>query len=106
MAKEIIRIVDLITDHEQPVIENQTFEDKDIRGPAVLLPLDGGCGFDKCNFRGSQEEIFLEVPKGKAQLGVIGMRSVKFVRCDLSGIGLVATPLEADAVTGNWVQAG
>jgi len=105
MAKEIVRITDLITDHENPVIENQEFEDKEIRGPAILMPLDGNCDFQECNFRGSQDAIFLELPKGKAQLGVIGIRSVSFVRCDISGIGLVATPPDdGGADGGEWRQ--
>jgi hypothetical protein len=106
MAQEVIRIVEEVGDRLPPLIENRIFADKEVRGPAVLCPLDPNCGFSECTFAESADAIFLDVPKGKEIVGIIGLRNVRFVRCQIAGIGLVVTPDERNTMFGNGNPTG
>jgi hypothetical protein len=89
MAKETIRLVDLV-DPETSLIERRTFEDVRIVGPAVLAPIKD-VTISECTFEAPPEAVFIEVPRGKHLVGVIGLEAVTFQACDFHNVAIVAT---------------
>ena len=70
-------------------IENKTFTDCIIEGPAVILPGDN-VGFDGCHMGvASDPAMLLLRPVGKTVNGVIGFKNCKFIRCRFAQIGFV-----------------
>lgn len=86
---EVVRIAQL-ADDTTSMITHRTFEDAEIRGPAVLALLGGvsliGCGFD-----GSFDSIIITVPDGSTKVGVIGLQQVAFHRCRFRNVALIGT---------------
>jgi hypothetical protein len=76
---------------DRAMIENRTFEEDIIRGPAVLAPLTGttleGITFDE-----PPEHVLLELPKNTVQVGFIGLRNVTFRDCRFQIIGIAGDP--------------
>ena len=72
-------------------IENKTFTDCIIEGPAVILPGDN-VAFDGCHMgTASDPAMLLLRPVGKTVNGVIGFKNCKFIRCRFAQIGFVGT---------------
>ena len=70
-------------------IENKTFTDCVIEGPAVVLMGDG-VAMDGCHMGvASDPAMLLLRPVGKTVNGVIGFKNCKFVRCRFAQIGFV-----------------
>jgi hypothetical protein len=86
----LMRISDLaVTDD---FIDGITFENCQIVGPAVLLPLEN-CTFRSNTFEGDEEAILWELrPPRTRVLGVIALRSCVFVGCRFTRIGIAGPP--------------
>lgn len=70
-------------------IENKTFTDCIIEGPAVVLMGDG-VEMDGCHMGvASDPAMLLLRPVGKTVNGVIGFKTCKFIRCRFAQIGFV-----------------
>ena len=70
------------------LIQDRSFHDCTIEGPAVLLPVEG-CNFDACNFGyagGDIRNIILR-PEGERVAGVIALARCSFVNCLFLAIG-------------------
>lgn len=75
-------------------IENRTFTDCLLEGPAVVLPIEG-CHFDDCFFgeHGGDPTVLMLAPLGGYQVvGVISFRNCRFERCRFFGVGFTGTP--------------
>lgn len=70
------------------VIENRTFTDCIIEGPAVLFPL-GACTFESCDLGagdGAPSDLTF-IPGGpKRIIGAVPLRNCSFIRCRFSGV--------------------
>ena len=75
------------------VIENRTFIDCLIEGPAVLLPLEG-CHFDGCNMgdaHGDPRNLMLS-PQGPQRVtGPIPFKNCQFINCNFLGVGFTGS---------------
>ena len=70
-------------------IENKTFTDCIIEGPAVVVMADG-CAMDGCHMgTASDPAMLLLRPVGKTVNGVIAFKNCKFIRCRFAAIGFV-----------------
>lgn len=96
---EVVKIADALGPNF--IVENKTFEDALILGPAILAPL-GENTFSSCTFEGSPESIFYEVPPDRVLVGVVGIRNVTFTRCRLSAIGIIGTAESLKAFQGGF----
>jgi hypothetical protein len=70
-------------------IENRTFIECLIEGPAVLLPLSG-CNFDSCDMgdaQGDPRTLMLKPVGPDRVIGTIAIRNCKFIRCRFLGVG-------------------
>jgi len=80
------------------VIENRTFTDCLIEGPAVLLPLEG-CHFDGCNMgdaHGDPRNLLL-LPMGAQRVtGAIPLKNCKFINCRFLGVGFTGAKAYLD----------
>jgi hypothetical protein len=83
---EIVRIAQL-ADDSTSMIEGRQFENVEIRGPAILVPLDNNV-FADCTFDGTFESVFRAVPDGTVLVGVIGLRAVAFRGCRFRNVGI------------------
>lgn len=93
---EVVRIADL-ADDSTSMISHRRFEDVEIRGPAVLAPLNG-VAFVNCGFEGSFDSIIITVEEGSINVGVIGLEQVAFHRCRFRNVALIGTPQLAEVV--------
>jgi len=76
------------------LIENRTFVDCRIEGPAVLLAA-GGCEFDACDMGWSGGDIrnLLLAPVGPEKvIGAIAFRNCAFRRCSFFAVGFTGAP--------------
>lgn len=83
---EIVRIAQL-ADDSTSLIEGRSFENVEIRGPAILVPLDN-IAFVGCSFDGSFDAVFHSFPEGTVVIGVIGLRGVSFRGCQFRNVGI------------------
>ena len=83
---EIVRIAQL-ADDSTSMIEGRQFENVEIRGPAILAPLDN-VSFIGCSFDGTFETVFRAVPDGTVLVGVIGLRAIVFRGCRFRNVGI------------------
>jgi hypothetical protein len=90
---DVVRLADRVGVNS--LIENQEFVDALLVGPAVIAPLEG-VEINECTFDGDAESLFIEVPEGKRVVGVIGLRNVKFRRCEFRNVAVAGTPLSID----------
>jgi hypothetical protein len=82
-----IRIADI--PDEGAIVENKTFEDCTIRGPAVIFPM--GCSLSHCGLGtagDSIEALLYELaPDRKWVVGLVGVKNCTFLRCSFRGVG-------------------
>jgi hypothetical protein len=83
---EIVRIAQL-ADDSTSMIEGRQFKNAEIRGPAILVPINN-CSFANCGFDGSFDSVFHGVPDGTILVGVIGLQAVSFERCQFRNVGV------------------
>ena len=90
---EIVRIAELTVN--TVVLEDLTFQNCRIIGPAVLVPLAGG-SIHHCTFDTSEgvDSIFWEIPATRTSVvGAVGLVNCHFSACTFVGIG-IAGPRE------------
>jgi hypothetical protein len=90
VRRQVVRITERASD-QTAMIEDVHFEDCEILGPALLVPLDH-VSFDETSFDGHPDAFLWEVSEDRIMIGVIGLRNVRFYRCRMKHIGLVGTP--------------
>lgn len=76
---------------EQGLIENQTYQDAVILGPAVVAPIED-VTLDSNRFLLDPKGLFLPVPEGAPIQGAIGLRHVTFRRCEFHNVAIAGTP--------------
>jgi hypothetical protein len=90
-ASRRVEINKLVSEHT-PTIKGQVFVDKDIVGPAVVVPLGTGT-MQHCGFDGDEVSVLWEIPKDRDRLsGAIALEDCTFLRCRFVNIGLVGPP--------------
>ncbi len=75
-------------------IENKTFVECLLEGPAVVLPI-GGCVFDDCFLgqHGGDPKALMLVPMSPSQvLGAVSFLNCRFERCRFVGVGFTGDP--------------
>lgn len=85
--------------HEQvqrggSVIENKTFIDCQMHGPAVIIPVQG-CAFDQCDLGGADGDMrnLMFQPLGPTKItGAIQFRNCRFERCQFMAVGYTGGP--------------
>ena len=82
--------------NEQGMVEGRVFEDKEIRGPAMVTPVEEVTVKD-CTWGAPFDQMFHSTEKTRL-VGVIGLRNVTFLRCVFRDIGFLARPNFIEAV--------
>ena len=83
------------------VIENRTFIDCLIEGPAVLLPLEG-CHFDGCNMgdaQGDPRNLLLQPVGPQRVTGAVPLKHCTFINCRFLGVGFTGSKAYLDEMT-------
>ncbi len=83
------------------LIENRTFNECLIEGPAVLLALEG-CQFDGCNMgdaHGDIRSLMLQPSSPQRVTGPIPFKNCTFINCRFLGVGFTGTPSFMDSLT-------
>ena len=83
------------------LIENRTFTECLIEGPAVLLALEG-CQFDGCNMgeaHGDIRSLMLQPSSPQRVTGPIPFKNCSFVNCRFLGVGFTGAPWFMDSLT-------
>jgi hypothetical protein len=97
----VIRLVDLITQHEPPVLDRFTFVGCKINGPAVLLiqgddTVLAGNRFDAPNLNA----LFWEIPPARTLvIGAILASNCHFEDCQFQGVGLAGSMVLLDKIS-------
>lgn len=91
---DIVRLIDEVD--EQGMVEGRVFQDKEIRGPAMLTPVEEVTVKD-CTWGAPFDQMFHSTEKRRL-IGVIGLRHVKFLRCVFRNVGFMAHPDFIEAV--------
>ncbi len=74
-------------------IQNRTFTECLIEGPAVLLPVDG-CSFDGCSLgdaQGDPRNLLLRPLGPQKVTGAIAFKNCTFYRCRFHAVGFTGT---------------
>jgi hypothetical protein len=87
---KLIYLMDLLSPGARPIISNRTIEDCEIRGPAMVILLDG-VTIAESGFEGDVDSLFVEVPEKRIIFGAIGLRNCVFRRCRFIAIGIIGT---------------
>ena len=85
-----VYLLDLIPPGAKPIIRDRTFEDCEVRGPAMIALLGGG-SISNSTFDGDIDSVFVEVADKRIILGAIGLQSCVFRRCRFTQIGIIGT---------------
>jgi len=86
--REVVRLPELAD--RRSLIENHQFEDCEVLGPAILVPLDH-VDFGDVAFDAALDAVFYEIEGDRGMTGVIGLRRVSFRACRLRNVGVMAT---------------
>lgn len=99
--REVIRITELVQigPGMKPLLSQHWFDDCEIFGPAVLMPIGSdneltGNVFDVRN----PDEMLWEVPVNTPKTGIIGLETCVFENCRFHGIGLAVSPDAAEHI--------
>jgi hypothetical protein len=80
------------------VIENVTFENCTVQGPAVLVPLEG-VNILQSRWDGDLSAIIWPIPPSRDRvIGVVGVRNVTFTGCRFERVGLAVPEAQVDEV--------
>lgn len=77
------------------IITDQTFEDCEILGPAILAPRGSG-GFYNCGWEGDADSLFWELPTGERIVGATVAENCVFTRCRFVNVGIAGTKDDID----------
>lgn len=94
---------DLAAQNEDYLIENRTFEDCTILGPAAIWANPDNVKFDSSGFDADPEWFVLEVPDGVPLHGIIKFKNVVFRNCRFRHIKLLAQPGTIASIRGRPV---
>jgi hypothetical protein len=84
-----ILLSDLLRDRA-PVLEERTFKDCAIIGPAIVA-FAWPYFFQDCKwYTGAADEMFMQAPENKLVAGIAVFHSCTFIRCDWYYIGIIA----------------
>jgi uncharacterized protein YjbI with pentapeptide repeats len=78
----------------EAVIENKTFTNCFMEGPAVLLAV-GGCSFDGCNMgdaMGDARNLLLQPVGPQKVTGTVTFQNCRFVNCRFLRVGFTGAP--------------
>ncbi|WP_431795651.1 hypothetical protein [Microbacterium enclense] len=97
ISNTIVRIADLVTYKDPPVIDGLIATNVVFTGPAVLAILEGSIEFQgDTNVAGSFEGIFWPQEEGRTVLtGAIGLSNARFESCSFTGIGFAVSAKNA-----------
>jgi hypothetical protein len=85
---EVIRIALLAGD--EGVIQNQSFERCDIKGPAVVLPLESVLEHNRID--GPPDAVLWEIPPPRTHvIGAIALQNCRFTGCHFMNIGFAGS---------------
>jgi hypothetical protein len=90
---DIIRLVDKVGINS--AIENATFENALIVGPAVIAPIEKTTIID-CTFDGDPDSIFIAGLEGRRVTGIIGLINTTFRKCEFRNIAIMGTAKAID----------
>lgn len=106
--KEAVWLPSLAVHHMnagKTVIEDKTFTECLIEGPAVMAVMNGTT-FDGCNMGvASDPRTLLLQPLGDMIAGVVGMANCRFVRCRFVQIGFTGSPELLQQIETNLLSA-
>jgi hypothetical protein len=85
---DVVQIAELVND--RGMIEDRDFEDREIRGPAMLTPA-GPITVEGCDWGAPFDQMF-HVTEKEVLVGVIGLSNVAFRSCVFRNIGFMAHP--------------
>jgi hypothetical protein len=84
--REVVRIALIAGD--EGVIRDTTFEGCDIKGPAVLMPLEKTV-LEHNRFDGDADALLWEVPPERPRvIGAIGLENCRFTGCHFMDVGI------------------
>ena len=90
--RRVVYIAELCRGHDLALLANHDFEDCEIIGPAVLLPLDRFQMYD-CDLGGSAMGVLWELPPQRSEIiGAIGLKDCSFRNCRFRGVGFAGHP--------------
>jgi hypothetical protein len=90
---ERVNLPDLV-DHFRPILRGQSFEDREIVGPAVV-GLMGQGALVNCTFTGTPEALVWVIPDPAVVIGAIAAIDCTFLRCRFVNIAFAATADDA-----------
>lgn len=99
-SKKSIRVLDFLNPEDAPILREKVFEDCIIYGPCLLYPVEGQNVLNEITFRQGRsiEDMVYELPTTERGLiGVVGMDSCTFKRCEFHHVGLMAQKHVIDA---------
>jgi hypothetical protein len=85
-AGESIRLAQIADD--EAAIEEASFTDCDVLGPAVVIMDDTTVSDSR--WSGIPESVFWEMPEGREVMGALRLYRCRFERCTFRNIGIVA----------------
>jgi len=87
---KVIYLMDLLSPGARPIVSNRIIEDCEIRGPAMVITLDGTV-IANSSFEGDANSLFVEVPEKRIVFGAIGLQNCVMRRCRFIAIGIIGT---------------
>lgn len=88
---EVVRLTDSVGAY-RPMIERVTFQECELRGPALLAPLREFTAVDCEIWARGANAIWVLDPKRQPTLGVIAVVSCTFIRCQFRNVGVAVLP--------------
>jgi hypothetical protein len=89
ITRQVVRLCERASEGPLPMIDGVEFEDCEILGPAIVVPLDT-VAFESSSFDGPPEAWLWEVPPDRPLVGVIGLTNVRFYKCRFRHVGIAA----------------
>jgi hypothetical protein len=91
--QQVVYLTDLVRGEQGPRLDDVVFQDCQIIGPAVLVPMDNiemsGCRFES-------PDVAFEIATGRTYFGMIAMSNTRFRECRFENVGF--------AGDGNFVE--
>jgi hypothetical protein len=96
-TRTIVRLSELVNERDA-VISGQAWEDADVLGPAVVVPL-GTTVLDQCEWMGEPDAVLWEIPADRQEvIGGIALEDCVLRRCRMFNVGLAYTASMRDDV--------
>jgi len=97
-TKKSVQLSALVT-ATKPIIYHESFEDKELDGPAVIY-LMGGVTLRNCSFSvRDTKALFIEIPdEWTSMAGVVGIQDCVFERCAFNNIIIAAKKIDIEEI--------